>query len=348
MESQNDAQRKNQFPNTEEWKLWRFPTTDKLLCGLGISSVACSLSTSHLDSMVLIFIRSKSVSSVFKQLSERLMIDHNKDCSEMLKAGFGGCIDLSQTDGRKGGSSNNRPDSSKSLKNQLLLRQPKRPAGAYACFMQTVFPGYQARLPGKPVYEIGREIALAWRALEPEEKREYLDRANENKKIYTEAVKAFNLKLTDEEKGSLEEQLKMKRECRQRRRLKAERRSLKMPQKPRNAYSFFVQSVKRDKDEDIVTFARKCGARWQSMDKAARNTFEDLALKDNERYFKDIEAWEMRMLQTGHLNVIRSKSRMSTLSVMRKELNEKARSDKKKQQVKQKKRDSDKVKRTPK
>ncbi|KAI0979915.1 hypothetical protein GJ496_008165, partial [Pomphorhynchus laevis] len=209
----------------------------------------------RLIKMFFTVLRNKGTSSMFKQISDRILFKQPETCtssgSYLSLNDHHDSSDISavltkaqmSTDASLG-------NANKSAVNHL--DPPKRPIGAYACFMRKMYPEVKLKHPGEPVYIVGKEISKLWRLLDDEEKEAYKNEAKKIQADYKLELDAFQSRLTSEDKDEMEEAAKIKKEIKERRQLKKERRSMNMPKKPRNAYAFYLQSEKRQEYEDVI------------------------------------------------------------------------------------------------
>lgn len=255
---------------------------------------------------------------MFKQISDRILFKQpDSPCGVM------GVAQLSEYDGgmrrsgtgskmtkRVGGFANNGSD-------EGIMEPPKRPPGAYACFLGKLYPEMKEKYPDEPLHMIGREISKLWKSMDDTSKETYKAESRQKQEDYQRELEFYESRLTMEEKEALKEAAKMKKLRKEKRFLKKERRAMNMPKQAKNQYAFFLQSEKRRDDEDIISYAKRCADKWKGFSELERKAFLDMALQDKVRYLKEIDEWEMKMIKSGHFEVIRQRSRDIAMSAMK-------------------------------
>lgn len=75
--------------------------------------------------------------------------------------------------------------------------KPKRPPTGYTLFLTEVIAKYKSDHPEMDPKMVMIEIAKRWSAMDPEEKKEYTDRAAKVKEVYVDNMKAYQQSLED-------------------------------------------------------------------------------------------------------------------------------------------------------
>ncbi|KAI0990107.1 hypothetical protein GJ496_001317, partial [Pomphorhynchus laevis] len=64
-------------------------------------------------------------------------------------------------------------------------------------------------------------------------------------------------------------------------------------------------------------FSQRCAGVWKQLSDHEKKAFIDLALHDKIRYLQEIESWEMKMMKSGHFDVLRRRSREIAMNSMK-------------------------------
>ena len=134
--------------------------------------------------------------------------------------------------------------------------QPKKPAGAYKIFLSEKIK--EGELKGKNIYKDGKKM---WNELPENEKEEYLKKAKKIKLCYIYKKMLY----------------------------KKNNRKI-LPPKPKNAYNYFIASLKGIKPKNGENFFQMTRRLWNKMDEDKKQKFNDLAEEDIRKY-------EMKMVK---------------------------------------------------
>ncbi len=140
--------------------------------------------------------------------------------------------------------------------------QPKKPAGAYKIFLSE--KAKEGVFKGKSnVFKEGRKM---WEKLTKEEKDDYLFKAKKIRLcyIYKKMLYKKNIKKI-------------------------------LPSKPRNAYNFFVSSMKGKLPEKNESFMKMCINKWNKMTETEKERFQVLADNDRLKYEREMEKFKNRV-----------------------------------------------------
>jgi hypothetical protein len=140
--------------------------------------------------------------------------------------------------------------------------QPKKPAGAYKIFLSE--KAKEGVFKGKSnVLKEGRKM---WEKLTKEEKDDYLFKAKKIRLCYIYKKMLY----------------------------KKNRKKI-LPSKPRNAYNFFVSSMKGKLPEKNESFMKMCINKWNKMTETEKERFQVLADNDRLKYEREMEKFKNRV-----------------------------------------------------
>lgn len=93
----------------------------------------------------------------------------------------------------KGAAAAGEPPAKGSRKRRKRIPQggPKKPATSFVLFSNTVREQVKEENPGLSFLDLGRKLGEMWREMEPQERKEYEDKANEAKERYLEEKKVW-------------------------------------------------------------------------------------------------------------------------------------------------------------
>jgi len=89
---------------------------------------------------------------------------------------------------------------------------PKKPTTGYAFYLKDKRVEFQNQYPTLKFGELSKKIAAAWKALTPENKKDYQDKYEEDKKRYTKAMETYQKPSTESEDSSDSSKKKKKKE----------------------------------------------------------------------------------------------------------------------------------------
>ena len=140
--------------------------------------------------------------------------------------------------------------------------QPKKPAGAYKIFLSE--KAKEGVFKGKSnVFKEGRKM---WEKLSQDEKDDYLFKAKKIRLCYIYKKMLY----------------------------KKNRKKI-LPSKPRNAYNFFVSSMKGKLPEKNESFLKMCINKWNKMTETEKERFQVLADNDRLKYEREMEKFKNRV-----------------------------------------------------
>jgi len=173
---------------------------------------------------------------------------------------------------------------------------PKRPLTSYMCYVKAKRADFSAKYPNMKFGDLSKKIASEWKALEPDEKKQYEDDNLKDKKRYEEEMKNYKKPESESEEsdGDSEEDEKKKKKPPKK---KAKVVDPNAPKKNLNAYMYYTKEnrdkVKAEKtDLKPSDVSKELGARWKKLKPEEKKPYEEMAQKDKLRYEKEIEKYK--------------------------------------------------------
>ena len=100
----------------------------------------------------------------------------------------------------------------------------------------------------------------------------------------------FNEMSVDSSSGSEDESKPKKKEKKGKKEKKV--KDPNAPKKPTNSYMYFSQHTRAEAEGDTKYSAKQLGAMWKEVDSDTKETFDEMAKKDNDRYKKEKAEYE--------------------------------------------------------
>ncbi|XP_025103316.1 transcription factor A, mitochondrial-like isoform X2 [Pomacea canaliculata] len=181
---------------------------------------------------------------------------------------------------------------------------PKRPPPPFVKFRKEI----QQKYPDFSFSKINQIASQRWNELGPEGKNAYKLLAEEEYQDYKQKFLVFLDGLSEEEKAQLhDERLKMARHDRLRD--KQELYDLGKPKRPPNGYMAFVRSSLHERgDVPMKQFMKELADCWRNIPKEEKEIYEEDARIEREKYKKELEEWEKKMIEIGREDVVRKSS----------------------------------------
>jgi len=178
------------------------------------------------------------------------------------------------------------------------MNAPKKPTTAYAFFLKLKRAEFQAKHPDLKFGDLSKKISQAWRALEKEEKQEFVDKYLEDKKRYEKEMSTYKKPSTETDDSSEEESPKKKRKKTQKK-----KKDPRAPKQATNAYMFFQkeqrEKIKKENPtlKTLPELAKKMGQIWGNMNDEQKKKYQDLAGGDKLRYEEENKTYK-ELLET--------------------------------------------------
>ncbi|XP_026321474.1 transcription factor A, mitochondrial [Hyposmocoma kahamanoa] len=196
----------------------------------------------------------------------------------------------------------------KSAEERLGIEKPKRPLTPFFKFMTQMRPALLAKNPGITSKEAIAWSSKHWQELDAETKSQMTKEYEKDLEDYKKIKKIYDASLTDEQKQEIKRVKEVMTAAREKRKLKAEYKELGRPKKPMSSYFLFMQ-MKKDalKGNNIKEFQEKVKQEWLKLTENERTKYEKQAQELMNKYKKDLEAWELKMVAKGRSDLVRAK-----------------------------------------
>ncbi|XP_047992144.1 transcription factor A, mitochondrial [Leguminivora glycinivorella] len=196
----------------------------------------------------------------------------------------------------------------KSAEQKLGIERPKRPLTPFFKFMTQMRPALLAKNPGITSKEAIAWSSKHWQQLDLETKAQMTKEYEKDLEDYKKIKAMYESSLTDEQKADIQRVKEEMAAAKEKRKLKAEYKELGKPKKPMSSYFLYIQSRKDSfKGQKMKEYQEKVKVDWQKLPENEKAKFEKQALELMNKYRKDLEAWELKMISQGRSDLVRSK-----------------------------------------
>lgn len=160
--------------------------------------------------------------------------------------------------------------------------KPKKPKSAYFHYLDYRRPAIKEKHPKLKMTDRQKIMATEWREMDPANKKVFEDLAHESKLIYAKDLKKY--------------QDWIAKQSSRRKESKEERTPEKVISRPKKAVSAFLHylsrnraSMKSNKPGDVM---KVLSAKWKGLKDEEKKEYEELALKDKERFKSEMAEYE--------------------------------------------------------
>ncbi|XP_033304836.1 transcription factor A, mitochondrial-like isoform X2 [Bombus bifarius] len=190
------------------------------------------------------------------------------------------------------------------LKDTILPPKPKKPEPPFLLYVKHVKPKFLKETPDMRYSLILKRASKEWAELDFTKKECFIDQYHTNFEVYKNELKEYNDSLTDEQR-----QLWKKKKKEYEKNNSNKHEMLGKPKKPPNAYFCYISSKKNNKNPDMTSkeWVKLLSTSWKELSEAEKESYITEATQLQTQYYKDLEKWEMEMIQSGHIDVVRSK-----------------------------------------
>lgn len=179
---------------------------------------------------------------------------------------------------------------------------------AYIQFYQTKFKDVAQANKNLKAKEVTKTLGDMWKALSFEEKQLYYKKAAENSQAYKDKVNDIKGNLSMDQLLKLDADVKEERAARlkklKRFREKKERRLLKEPKRPVNAFSLYLETLDRG-EASATEFIKGAASKWRQIAEDDKKPFRDAHKKALEKYQIDKNSWDVQMIKEGKAQLAR-------------------------------------------
>jgi hypothetical protein len=165
---------------------------------------------------------------------------------------------------------------------------PKRPTTAYFCFMKEVREQVKEENSNLKVSELSKIMGKMWRDMNSDDKEKYNKEAAKDKERYKKDMETYSDQSDDQsnDNPSVVEVKEVKEK---------KKKDSNAPKKATTAYSYFMNDVRNEvKEEYPNQKPNECKKIMSKMwhDLEDRSKYEEMNLKDKERYKKETEEYD--------------------------------------------------------
>lgn len=155
---------------------------------------------------------------------------------------------------------------------------PKRPMSAFFLYMKDNRETIKRENPTAEFTQIPKIGSEQWTSLKPAQKSKYLALAEKEKQRYATEMLTYVPSPEDKKK-------------------KRKKKDPNAPKRPTSAYIFYVNSRsdrvrKEHPDYKMTEVMKSLGAEWRALDDRSKKPFQDMALKDKNRYMNEKAKYE--------------------------------------------------------
>ncbi|CAG9788616.1 unnamed protein product [Diatraea saccharalis] len=196
----------------------------------------------------------------------------------------------------------------KSAEDRLGIEKPKRPLTPFFKFMTQMRPALLAKNPGITSKEAIVWSSKHWQQLDAETKTQMTKEYEKDLEDYRKIKELYEKSLTDQQKADIQRVKEELAEAREKRKLKAEYKEMGRPKKPMSSYFLFSQTKKESfQSKNLKEFQENVKSEWVKLPESERIKYEKQAQNLMDKYKKDLEAWELKMINIGRTDLVRVK-----------------------------------------
>ncbi|KAI9302362.1 hypothetical protein BJ944DRAFT_270056 [Cunninghamella echinulata] len=172
----------------------------------------------------------------------------------------------------------------------ILAKVPSCPRSGWQIYLREQIDVYKSEGEKTSVPTLTKELGPKWKSLPSEEQKKYNDRYQEefkkHKEQYDLALKNASPKaIHDENILRKQHNLPLLKDP-------------KKPKRPKNAYLFYLESVRHDTDYQglaVAEQAHNAALAYKDLDEEEKKPFVIQAEKDHERYVKEMEMYNKQI-----------------------------------------------------
>lgn len=196
----------------------------------------------------------------------------------------------------------------KSAEQRLGLNKPKRPLTPFFKFMSQMRPALLAKNPGISSKEAIAWTSKHWQQLDMETKTQMAKEYQKDLEDYNKIKAMYETSLTEEQKADIKRVKEEMAQAKEKRKLKAEYKELGRPKKPMSSYFIYMQSRKDNiQGKTLKEYQETVKKDWINLPDSEKAKLEKQAQTLMDKYKKDLQAWELKMVSIGRTDLVRSK-----------------------------------------
>ncbi|XP_068617812.1 transcription factor A, mitochondrial-like isoform X2 [Battus philenor] len=199
----------------------------------------------------------------------------------------------------------------KSAEDRLGIEKPKRPLTPFFKFMTQMRPALLAKNPGISSKEATLWISKHWQELDSETKTQMVKEFEKDQEDYKKIKAMYESSLTEQQKEDIKRVKAEMTAAKEKRKLKAELKEMGKPKKPMSSYFLFSQTKKElfQGHQNMKENQERIKTAWLKLPESERVKYEKQAQALMEKYKKDMEAWELKMISIGRTDLVRVKDK---------------------------------------
>ncbi|XP_023937222.1 transcription factor A, mitochondrial [Bicyclus anynana] len=197
----------------------------------------------------------------------------------------------------------------KSAEEKLGIEKPKRPLTPFFKFMTQMRPALLAKNPGISSKEAITWTSKHWQQLDSETKSQMNKEYEKDMEDYKKIKEIYMSSLTEQQKDDIKRVKEEMSAAKEKRKLKAEYKELGRPKKPMSSYLLFTQTRKESfKGKQLKEYQETIKNEWLKLTESERVKYEKQAQDLMNKYKKDLEAWELKMVAIGRSDLVQQKT----------------------------------------
>lgn len=190
---------------------------------------------------------------------------------------------------------------------------PKKPNSAYIRFSNSVRESIKQQYPEMSPNDVSREVSKRFKELPPDERKHLDSVVKKDMEIYRQMLESYNLRLVNSKAqsslpppGISSINLYHQSISDNYSPLKAKKKRFvdpNAPKKPCTAYIYFSNSVREDiklqnPEFTFTDIAKEMGRRFKQLDPEKKKYWQDIAIRERERYDRELEAYNRHSAQS--------------------------------------------------
>ncbi|XP_047521811.1 transcription factor A, mitochondrial [Pieris napi] len=196
----------------------------------------------------------------------------------------------------------------KTAEERLGIEKPKRPLTPFFKFMAQMRPALLAKNPSISSKEAISWTSKHWQQLDIETKTQMTKEYEKDLEDYKKIKELYQSSLTEQQKEDIKKLKDEMAAAKEKRKLKAEYKELGRPKKSMSSYILYMMSRKdTSQANDFKSYQEKVKADWLQLPESERKKYEKQAQEQMNKYKKDLEGWEMKMISIGRSDLVRQK-----------------------------------------
>uniref|UniRef100_A0A1B6DBC7 HMG box domain-containing protein n=1 Tax=Clastoptera arizonana TaxID=38151 RepID=A0A1B6DBC7_9HEMI len=193
-----------------------------------------------------------------------------------------------------------------------LPPKPKKPPTAFLKFLKQIRPSIVQENPKLKAADVAKIGSKKWETIDPKLKTELEAEFKQQMKEFFSAMQKYETQLSPKQLNDIKEAKLHEAELKQRKLHKQKIKTLNRPKRPAPTFLKYMQERQSERgDIPVLEWQKKLGRDWENLSPEKKQKYEEQAKKESEQYFKDLKVWEQKMIDLGHLDMVRTESLLS-------------------------------------